>query len=661
MPEKYDLSSADVALLKKLAVDAKDVYYNKGRFLKIKSSDLSASVADALVNSELVRGKAQLKYSDDIPRVIEINDTRYDCLENILLQKGVKLGVRAPAPATVGKVDAVLPYAMPSLDKARTGTGQLQKYTSKNEGPYVASMKMDGISLELVYIPGKPVQVYTGTEVHNGKDVSFLASSMNIPQSLNKPMAIRAEGIISRANFEKSWSEKYKNARNLAAGVMNKKGVHEALHHLDVVCYEVLNPRGIPSKQLADLKKLGFHVVPHVMLQSVTDNSLTRILRKWKAESAHDIDGVVVCTDRKTPVQTSDYSKVAIAFKEEDESNQAQATVVSIDWQVSKYGYLKPVLNIKPVKLAGVTVKHVTAHNAKIVYENKLGPGSIIQCTRSGEVIPKLLSVVKSTKAQMPGKSEFGAYHWSKNKVDLILDDAATHDTAVTKRISDFLTKGLGVEFVGTGIVAKMLDAGLSSVRRILTAKRTTFYDIEGFKDTMVEKLYSQIQDKKKHADIVKVAAASGVFGRLIGTTKMRAIEDNLGILKCMKSSQSYVVRQVSDLSGFSETTAKEFAAALPAFEKFLAPLGIEFEKPRAVKKVGNKLTGQAVGFTGFRDAALEEAIKAQGGEVTNGVTAKTTILLAKDAGSGSVKLQKAIDKGIKVLSAEQFIAKYLK
>lgn len=652
----YEFTKQDLAELKTLAIDAKDYYYNKNRFLKIRSADVSEAVADALVNSELVRGKARLKYGDDIPRTIEINDAVYDCLESILNQHGVTLGVRAPA---VGKVDADLPYPMPSLEKARMDTGQLQKFTAKNKGPYVASMKMDGISLEIVYAPGKPVKVYTGTEVHRGKDVSFLAPSMNIPKSLKTALAIRAEGIISRSNFENHWSEKYKNARNLASGIMNKKGVHEAMKHLDVVCYEVLSPRGVPSEQLAMLKKLGFHVVPHVKLKAVTDESLTRILRKWKAESEHDIDGVVVCADYKTPVQSSDYSKVAIAFKEEDESNQAESKVVKVIWQVSKYGYLKPVLNIEPVKLAGVTVTRVTAHNAKTVQEEGIGVGATISLTRSGEVIPFVTGVPKPVKPAMPSKSEFGPYHWSKNKVDLILDDAAGHDTAATKMLSDFLTKGLGIEFVGTGIVAKLIDAGLSSPRRLLSARRQAFYEVEGFKDTMVDKLYSQLQEKKKHANIVKVAAASGVFGRSFGNTRMQAIEDHLGILKCMKMPERSVVSKVSALSGFSEATAEVFAEALPKFEKFLAPLNLEFEAPKKVKATGQKLEGQAVGFTGFRDTALEEYIKSQGGEVTNGVTAKTTILLAKDASSGSSKLQKAIDKGIAVMTPDQFKRKY--
>ena len=661
MTEAYHFTKAQLAELTDLAQRAKDCYYNKNKFLKVKSAELSEDVADALVNSELVRGKAKLKYGDDIPSRIEITDAVFDVLESILNQNGIKLGVRAPSAPTgkVGKVDAVLPYAMPSLEKARAGTGQLQKYVAKNEGPYLASKKMDGISLEITYEPGQPPKIYTGTEVHSGKDVSFLAGSMNIPQRLKTHIAIRAEGIISRRNFEKYWSEKYKNSRNLASGVMNKKGIHEALKHLDVVCYEVLSPRGIPSKQLDQLDALGFTTVDRVKLKSVTDDSITRILRKWKPESKHDMDGVVICVDRKTPEQTSDYSKVAIAFKEEGDDNMAQSEVVQVIWQVSRMGYLKPVMEIKPVKLAGVTVTRVTAHNAKVIRDEKIGPGTVITLTRSGDVIPKLVSVVKPTKAQMPDKKEFGAFSWSENNVDLILDDASSHSVAAAKQMYAFLSAGLGIDFVGLGIVDKLVDAGFTSLRKILTAKREDFYRVAGFKDTMVNKLYSQLQEKSKKANIVNVAAYSGCFGRLFGTTRMQAIEDAVGLEKCLTMSTQSVVDRVSEISGLSRASAEVFAKALPAFEKFLKTLPIEFAKPVKVKAAGKKLVGQAVGFTGFRDASLEEYIKSQGGEVTNGVTAKTTILLAKDADSGSAKIQKARDKGVAVLTPDQFKRKY--
>ena len=104
---------------------------------------------------------------------------------------------------------------------------------------------------------------------------------------------------------------------------------------------------------------------------------------------------------------------------------------------------------------------------------------------------------------------------------------------------------------------------------------------------------------------------------------------------------------------------AQTLAKAIIGMNSDARKYGIRLSKPKAIKVTSSTLKGVVVGFTGFRDPELSAAVVAAGGLAYDGVKANTTVLLAKDPDSGSSKIEKAIQKGIAVMTPAAFRRKY--
>jgi NAD-dependent DNA ligase len=189
----------------------------------------------------------------------------------------------------------------------------------------------------------------------------------------------------------------------MVAGLMNSSENDPVVYdYIDFVAYDIINKPMDKVEQIRTLNTLGFLTPVHEVLPGVTlnDTELTEMLEELRTNSLYEIDGVVldvnsVETRRELiPSRETLNPSWAIKYKVADASNAAIAEVIGVKWNVSKHGYLKPVIWIKPVELVGVTVSKCTGFNAKFIYENKIGPGAKINITRSGDVIPFCTGVV---------------------------------------------------------------------------------------------------------------------------------------------------------------------------------------------------------------------------------------------------------------------------
>lgn len=676
------LTRSDISALKKLVDAAKDSYYKKGVPLRLKLSQYSPEVATALKLGKLNRSaQPVLPEEASVTRgMFEVTDAKYDLIEKIIQQYDPKWQPVSGAKVTVAekKVKTKLPVPLSSLDKAYPGDGKIAKFTAKYKGPWVVSDKLDGNALEIVYKKGQAPKAYTKTSATIGQDVSFLVPHMDIPQKLGIDLVVRAETIMLIDTFAKNHSrtseavKKYKNARNMVAGVFNTKGVHKAIADIHVIAHEILGSNLKPSEQLKELKSLGFSTVAHVSVGRLDDSVLESILVKRRKASKYMIDGQVVVQDKPHRLDASggnpDY---AIAFKINDETeNLARTKVLSVEWNASKHGAVKPRVMIEPVELAGATVSWATGHNAYFIvhgYSKKdaakfkgkpdmpIGPGAIIELTRSGEVIPYITKVVKpARKPQLPDVD----YEWNATGIDIIID-TTDNDVVAVKRIASFLRQGLGVEKVAEATVAKCYDHGMTKIKQFLTAKAVDFLKLPGVKETSAFTYYNQIQQGCKNADFAAVAAHSGFFGKLFATKRMQMIVDRLDFYDLAQMREAMIVQKVGDIPGFSDKTAIAFAKGLPKFIKWVKTLPLTFKKAEKVKVAGSEMKGQNVCFTGFRNEALEKAIVRQGGTIASGVNAKTTILVVKDKGSSSSKNVKAKELGIPIYTADELVKKH--
>jgi NAD-dependent DNA ligase len=196
-----------------------------------------------------------------------------------------------------------------------------------------------------------------------------------------------------------------------------------------------------------------------------------------------------------------------------------------------------------------------------------------------------------------------------------------------------------------------MYNAGYTSIKSIIeiTTEEMTF--IPGFQNKA--QLLKDIKDKINSTSCVRLMDASNSFGQGFGEKKLQLILDAISVFK-----SDVTVEQLIQVKGVSTVTAKKFIIGLKAFKEFLKSTGLssicEKKTKKIPKKTGQKYSGQVVVFTGFRNKQWEETIVEQGGTIGATVTAKTTLLVAKDTLTG--KAIKAQEKGIMIVSMEDFV-----
>ena len=177
-----------------------------------------------------------------------------------------------------------------------------------------------------------------------------------------------------------------------------------------------------------------------------------KLLVEWREKYEYETDGVIVMDDKiyKRSANNPDHG---FAFKMVLSDQTAEAKVLDVIWTPSKDGYLKPRIQIEPIQLGGVKIEYATAFNAAFVEDNKLGIGSVILLVRSGDVIPHIMKVIKSSStAKMPDVP----YNWNNTHVDIMLENAEDDDTVKLKNITGFF-RGIGVEGLSSGNIQNAL------------------------------------------------------------------------------------------------------------------------------------------------------------------------------------------------------------
>lgn len=311
----------------------------------------------------------------------------------------------------------------------------------------------------------------------------------------------------------------------------------------------------------------------------------------------------------------------------------------------------------KGVKIGGVIVRRVTAHNAKFVKDNMLGPGAIIEIIRSGEVIPKVHKVVKKAKEPSMPKSE---YVWNESGVDIMLPESENSHEVILKKITNFFTT-IGVEGFKLKTIQRLYSAGYDSVPKILTITEAELLELPGIQKKSAHKLREEINQAISGVEIHKLAFGSGTFGRTMGSRRLKEIFSRFPSLYKKSYKKASVIESIMTLPGYKEKTATDFAEGLPKFIEFLKslPKSVKVIEPKKVKRTGSILEGEVVVFTGFRDKELEAKIEENGGEIKTSVNKDTTILLLKDTSSSSSKANKARELNVKLMSPEDFRTKF--
>lgn len=652
--------------LEKLILDAKDTYYNNTGILIIKDATFDF--------------------------IIEILEKMYP-KSKVLDSVGSELSLNA-----TNKVR--LPYHLGSMDKVKPGSRKFHNWINKyNTNNYIISEKLDGLSGLLILTLNEDnsnikiiSKLYTRGNGDIGQDISHLLPFIKFNNNNNETLAsrykyfskymkdnnlnqisIRGEIIIKKELFIKKYSSTYPKGRTLVSSIINSKAdafnkpeLRNKAKHIEFICYQIIYPELHAKTQFNTLShKLQFKTAYYEHFNStLTINECEKLLLKFKENSNYDIDGIII-TDNSliysNPIDGN--PKYSVAFKMPLEDEQTNETIIEyIEYNVSKNGILKPRIKYNPIKIGGDTFVYTTGFNAKYIKDNKLGPGARITIIKSGDVIPyiyKILSPSTSKDWQQPTQD----WSWNASNVEAVINNIT--DLPMEKVLLQFFNQ-FDIDKMKEGVISRLINAGIDSINDILRLKVETLLEIDGFHIKSSNNLVNQIKTKIIDIEhpLSKLMVASNCFPNF-GIKKIKLITDNFKVKDILNNNIHK--EKLCNIEGLGDITSNDFLKYLPNFLKWLKEhnniIKISFEQNKNINlksknkyKIDTYISGKNIVFTGFRNKKLEEYIEQNNGKLQSGVFGKTNLVVAKDITDTSSKVNKAHEKGIKVISLEEFL-----
>lgn len=587
-----------------------------------------------------------LYYNTNKPTV---EDWQYDVIKKYLMTKDAyKYEVGAPVKSRKAK----LAFWLGSL-VFYTDADDISRWKKNNKASsYVISDKLDGISCLLTCDDGN-IRMFTRGDGIIGQDISHIVPYIKLPK-LKQSINVRGELIIKKKVFQKYKDDKtYRSSRNMVFGLINtKKPSPEDIKNIDFVTYEIIGD-SMPKQEtnLKQLESMKFNVVNYHVKKDFDFDSLSSMFIERREHGEYEMDGLVVQTNLSYDRNINGDPDYAFAFKMVITDNINTTTVESVEWNVSKWSVLKPVVLVKPVDLGNSTISRVSAHNAKYIVDNNIGPGTKLKVIRSNDVIPYIYEVVKGTKAQMPDVE----YEWDKNKVNIV----SVTSTSCIKFLSTFFS-AMNIKFVSDETIKKLVNAGYDTLLKIVEMSEDDMLSVDGLGEKSCKRIYENIHNGLQNIRLHDLLGATCIFGYGIGSKRVEALlRDIPNLFKIYKTTKPDVLKQkVMKIDGFSEIMSEKIVNNVE-----YADLLIKAFKPYVTYKeeirVSDDMVGKQYCFSGIRNKEMEEAIVSRGGKIVSGVSKKLTALIVKDT-TATGKYTKAKELGIPIYLENEFQSKYL-
>jgi len=676
------------------------------------SEDASSAVSQritALRNE--IRRHDQLYYQDARP---EIDDRAYDALFKELqdLESAHPELASSDSPtqrvggAPVGSFSTVT-HARPMLSLANTySREEVEDFDRRvREGlegtppRYVVELKYDGVAMSITYRNGTLALAATRGDGTSGDDVTLNVRTIRaVPLTVNNvevngaaicDFEIRGEVYLPIDDFieinrqaEELGEKPYANPRNLAAGTLKQKDSREvAKRPLSFVAY-YLELRGADedsrvltshSENLELLRQLGFPIGKALRTCDSVDDVFA-FINEW--DEARDslpfqIDGIVIKVDSLRQQEELGFvarsPRWAIAYKYE--AKKAETTLDNITLQVGRTGVVTPVAELAPVALAGSTISRATLHNEEFVHELDLRIGDTVIIEKGGDVIPKVVGVVKEKRRQdaegwnMPHVCPCDHHtplHRPEGEANYYCDFGAC-PWQIRRRLSHFASRdAMNIDGLGEKAIDQFVEAGLlTDVADIydLPSKRDQILVLDRWAPKSYDKLVSGIEASKAQP-FARVLFSLGI--RFVGEGVAKILARTFTTIEQLAAASKEELTAVNEIGDRIADSVIEFFA--DASERSivhrLQHAQLQFEgaaaEPTSQQFAGKTfvLTGELVTMT---RRAAEEEVERRGGKAAGSVSKKTSYVVAgENAGS---KLTKAQELGVPVLTEEEFVS----
>lgn len=602
-----------------------------------------------------------------------LQDKLYDVLKDWLIKEDPSWVPPVGSKIRTNDNRSVLPYWMGSADKITPDEiKELNRWFNKNPSEKLfITDKLDGVSGMFVYKDGKK-KMYTRGDGTEGSDISYLVQYIDtFPTEFKEDITVRGELIIKKKLFndkyydrqtdkktKKSKERSYKNARNMVSGLVGAKTIRPGLFDVNFVAYEIVGNETMekPSVQFSKLQNMGFTVAKNKKVNSERNvDFFVDLHNNFKKESEYEIDGIIVQSDVSYDRNSTGNPPYMFAFKVNSDQNIHETTVLDIDWSITSWGQIIPVAVIDPIELPGNTIERVTVSNAGLMVEKGIGPGAIINVTRSKEVIPYIVNVVEECEyIKWPEVK----YEWDENKVHIIVAEESPEIIAImrVKFFAKFFDK-MGIKHVSDATVRKLYDNGFDTLLKIIGVNQKQLLKIDGIKEKSAERIVNNIRNGLKGVKVPELLGAASIFGFGIGRKRVIALMTDIPDLLIAKKG---LKQRILEVEGFSEIMAQKVYQNIDSAVDFVDEIS-KFVSFTEDTRVSDLLVGQKFVFSGFRNKELEQNIVDRGGKIISSVSKKTNVIIVNNKdGKQSTKVVKGESLGIKIYTKEEFIKKYI-
>lgn len=554
---------------------------------------------------------------------------------------------------------------------------------------YMCELKIDGLSVSLLYKKGILVQAATRGDGVIGENITHNVKTIkSVPLKLKEEVDIEVRGEIFMSkktleaiNIKRSKNKQplLQNCRNAAAGSIRQLDSKIAKErNLDVFIYHLPNPLdyGIHNHHEAILymKKLGFKVNPNNQLVNNIEEVLHFIDEKTKERDtlSYDIDGIVIkvnsIEDQQKLGFTAKYPKWATAYK--FPALEVLTRLTDITFTVGRTGQITPNAVLEPVIIAGSTVKRATLHNEDYVLSKDLKIGDIVSIRKAGDVIPEVVEVKKERRT---GKEqEFvmikecpmcGEEITKKEgQVDYFCMNLECPARKIESLIHFASRDAMNIDGLGERIMEDFFNFGfIQKISDIyhLDQHKKELVTLEGYGDKSVTNLLNSIENSKKNS-LEKLIFGLGIAH--VGAKTSKIIAQNFKSLDHLMKASIEELISIYDIGDIIAKSIVEYFSKEDNLEEIqkLKEIGLNMNYIGKDITINSEFQDKSFVLTGSlenysRDEA-KEIIEQFGGKITGSVSKKTSVVIVgKDPGS---KYDKAKELGVTIWTEEEFLNK---
>jgi DNA ligase (NAD+) len=591
---------------------------------------------------------------------------------------------------------------------------------------YVCELKIDGVSISLHYLNGEFMQAVTRGDGVQGDDVTNNVRTIgHIPLKINAPgipdeFEVRGEIFMPKVGFARMNKQRFEagepvfaNPRNATAGTLKTQDSTEvAKRPLDSFAYTLFTDEvDVPTHydRLMLMKKWGFNISDIKAKCSSIDQVIQFIneIEVNRPKLSFDIDGVVIKVNSIEQQQTLGYTakapRWAIAYKYKPE--EASTILQSISFQVGRTGIITPVANLKPVQLAGTTVKRATLHNADIMAALDVRVGDTVFVEKGGDIIPKITRIDLNKRPPELFATEFikscpecgTPLERQEGEASWVCPNYTGCPPQIKGRLVHFIARrAMDIESLGQGKIEMLYDAGLIhnpadlydlnekkllSLSEIFASrKQSTSTDVSleltggvespanGKKEKRVLFQKKSIEnvmkglEKSKQVPFDRVLYALGI--KFVGETVARKLARHFRDIDSLANAAMDNLLEVEEIGPRIAGAVIEYFGNHDNQEMIskLRMHGLQFAMHETDEVVSDKLKGMTIVVSGSfslfpsRDD-LKKEIERHGGKVSGSVSSKTTFIIAGE-NMGPEKRVKAESLGIPIITEEEFKSK---